>query len=191
MKATNYSWKILWFLVAVAVLVVPPISAQPPGAGEDAAFGLGEHGFGAQSPGGEGIRGQRMRRRGSRGPGRLIEFLELTEAQQEEWKAAHEAHRESAEPIMDQVRDNRTELHEAIESDNPNPTEIGELTLAGRDLRRELEASQEELRQALESVLTPEQLEKWEAFEAAGGGRRRHFGGRGRSFRGPRGGVDG
>lgn len=112
---------------------------------------------------------------------RLVEFLELTDTQKADWKAVHQAQSGVMKELQTRMAENRKSLHEALESDNPNPTEIGELTLAGRDLRSEAEGNRQELRASLEAILTSEQIERWEAYDAANGDRRS------RGRRGPRG----
>jgi DNA-binding MarR family transcriptional regulator len=96
---------------------------------------------------------------------RLVEFLGLTEAQQESWRAAHEAHRESISGVLEQLRDNRTALEEAIEAEDA--LRVGELTLEGRRLHQEMNASLEGLQAQLAGILDEEQAERWEAFKAA------------------------
>ena len=143
--------------------------AQPPSEHQDRRFG------GAAGPGHD------------RGGGRLVEFLELSEAQEEEWKAVHEAHRDATALLRDDVRANREATHAAIESDSPDPTEVGALVLAGYDLREQIKASAEALQEELKAILTPDQLDRYEAFQAANGPRRRGpRGDRGRGSRGPR-----
>jgi Spy/CpxP family protein refolding chaperone len=115
---------------------------------------------------------------------RLIEFLDLTEDQQEAWRAAHQEHRDAVSGVMTQLRDNREALEQAIEAEDA--LRVGELTLEGRRLHEQVRASAEALRGELEGVLDAEQRERWEAFrEARGHGHGPGFGRRG--HRGPRG----
>jgi Spy/CpxP family protein refolding chaperone len=102
-----------------------------------------------------------------RGPGgeRLFEFLGLSEAQQSKWRAAHEAHRDATQPLREAARANREALRDAVDAEDA--LRIGELTIEGKSLRDEMRASFESLQGDLAAILDPEQLEKWEAFQAA------------------------
>ena len=136
----------------------------------------------AQPPRGDGGRRLHMKDRSDH---RLVEFLELTEDQQEAWRAAHQAHREAISSEIEQVRENRDALEEAIEAEDA--LRVGELTLEGRRLREQMRESGEALREQLEGILDAGQRERWEAFQAAREhgprfGRRDH-----RNRRGPRG----
>lgn len=141
--------KTRWTLGAIGALLIgtltagSPAFAQPPGRGD----------------------GELRHRGGERFDARLIEFLELTEEQQAEWTAIHEANREALGALMEQVRENRTALDAAIEAEEP--LTIGELTLEGRRLREQMQAAQEDLRAQLSAILDTDQLERWEAFRAA------------------------
>ncbi|MEM1245404.1 MAG: Spy/CpxP family protein refolding chaperone [Acidobacteriota bacterium] len=145
--------RVFLFAVVMALLLVAVAAAQP--------------GFGKGRGGGE----------------RLAAFLELDESQQAEWQALREEHRASIEPLVADMKANRESLRDLLESDTADPTAVGELVLAGRDLRGEMKASREGLDASLAAVLTAEQQEKFEAFKAAAGER----GPRGRGRRGPRG----
>ncbi len=165
------TWKTTISMVAVALLLAGVTVAQPPivsgGSGPRAA---------ARAGGGH---------PGAREMNRLIEFLQLDDTQKAQWKAAHEAQAEAVKPIFEDLRANQKALHGALSSDTADATAVGTLMLAGRDLQKQLGALHEQLRQDLEAILSPEQLERWKAFEAANGGGR---GERGRGRRGPRGG---
>lgn len=98
---------------------------------------------------------------------RLAEYLELTEAQRAEAEALrerwlgdlrerHEANAASFETI-----------HEMAAADNPDPTAIGELVIQMHREREAMRAAHESYHAELVKVLTPEQAEKLEAWEAA------------------------
>ena len=148
--------------ISAGLLVAGLVWAQPPGGGRGRHFAPGD---------GPGPRGS---------GGRLAEFLELTEEQQEQWHAAHEEHAEASRGLHEQLRDNRVTFEETLSEPGPDPTTVGELFLAGRDLQAQLGESREQLEQTLKSFLTAEQIERWEAFEAARGDRGT------RRFRAPR-----
>lgn len=121
--------------------------------------------------------------KGGRGGERLAEYLELDESQRIEWQTLREEHRAALEPVLAEMKANRESLRTLLESDAADPTTVGEIVLAGRDLKNQLKAAREQLDADLVAVLTAEQQEKFEAFKAAAGER----GPRGRGRRGPRG----
>ncbi|HVS14733.1 MAG TPA: periplasmic heavy metal sensor [Thermoanaerobaculia bacterium] len=144
--------KFLMFTLTGLLALGAVAIAQPPfgGAGERSRSGL-------------------EARRGPGGPGgeRLFAFLDLSEQQQTEWKAAHEAQRDATEPLREAMRANHQALREAVEAEDA--LRIGELTLEGKRLREEMHAGFEALQAELASILDAEQREKWEAFQAARG----------------------
>ncbi len=126
---------------------------------------------GTRGPRPEGERGQRDR--GGDRMARIVEFLDLTAEQQGLWKAAHEEHRASIEPLFEQMKVNQEALQSALDTDQPDALEVGEMVIAGKGLREQIEMSKEALDSALQSILDAEQLTKWEAFQEARGGRDR------------------
>lgn len=109
-----------------------------------------------------------------RGPGPgghhdLARVLELTEQQQEQWQAAHEAHRAAVEPMIEQLRANHDAVEAAIETGDA--TAVGEAVLAGRALRAQLEAERDGLEEVVLEILDDEQEAKYTEFRE----RRRRF----------------
>jgi Spy/CpxP family protein refolding chaperone len=96
-----------------------------------------------------------------RGPGPdghghdLARVLELTEQQQEQWRAAHEAHRAAIEPLLEQLHANHDAVEAAIETGDP--TAVGEAVLAGRALHQQLVVERDGLEQAVLEILDDEQ----------------------------------
>ena len=125
------------------------------------------------------------------GNDRLIGYLELDEAQQVQWQEIHQAHREGAKESVEAARANRQALRELLESGEASAEQAGQLVLDGHSLKQDIEADHEELKQELSAVLTVEQLERFEAFQAASGDRGRRGPGprRGNGRRGGRGGA--
>ena len=111
--------------LALAALTVMPASAQPP------RRGIGE------------IHHE------------LAQELGLSEEQQAQWRAAHEAHREAIEPLREQLHANHEAVEAAIETGDP--TAVGEAVLAGRALHRELEAARDTLEETVLEILDEEQ----------------------------------
>ena len=117
---------------------------------------------------------------GSRGPHEhraLIDFLELTPEQEESWTALHEEFRQTMHTLMGQQRTLSENLRALLESDDPDPREVGSLVLAQQDYRQQLESGRADLEVQLVQILNDEQLVRYQAFRAAseilrgGGGR--------------------
>ena len=126
----------------------------------------------------------RAARRAGRGGAALAEYLGLTEQQKTAWRALHEERREAMKPIAEEGSALRKKLREAVEASSPDPTAVGEATLALEAHHKKVQAEREAFRQKLEAVLDPAQKEKLKAFEAARGGRGRPWGLRGRGLQG-------
>jgi Spy/CpxP family protein refolding chaperone len=167
-------------VAAATLLSVAGWAAVQPGAGGGPSFA------------------ERGGHRSGEGPGhfqdrrneRLARVLELTDEQIAQWEAAQLAHREATEPLRDQIQANQEALHTLLEDPAADATAVGETMLNGRSLRGEVEAAREALEAQLEALLTPAQLDRYEAIRAAGGERRGRPGahprgrGRGRGDRG-------
>ena len=94
-----------------------------------------------------------------RGPGEIhhdrARDLGLSEEQQAQWRAAHEAHREAIEPLLEQLRANHDAVEAAIETGDA--TAVGEAVLTGRVVQRELEAARDTLEETVLEILDDEQ----------------------------------
>jgi Spy/CpxP family protein refolding chaperone len=121
-------------------------------------------------------------RRAGRGGAALAEYLGLTDQQKASWRALHEQRREEMKPIVEEGRALRKRLREAVAAPSPDPTAVGEATLALEAHRQKVRAEHEAFRAKLEGLLDPGQKEKLKAFEAA----RRTLGGGRDGRRGPR-----
>jgi Spy/CpxP family protein refolding chaperone len=121
------------------------------------------------------------RSRGGHGPHqRLVQILGLSEEQQATWKSLSEQHRTDMQPLREEGKTLRHELKAATDATKPDPTKVGQATLALKQHREKVRASREAFVAQLDGVLTPEQKTKFEALRAA---RRGGPGGRG-GFRG-------
>jgi Spy/CpxP family protein refolding chaperone len=151
----------------LAALGAVPATAQPPGQGPP-----------------EGRRGQRGEA--------LFEYLGLSPEQQEQWRALHEQHREAMKPFREEGRALHQQVQKSLEAGEAEVL-VGGAVRALYDHRQEMKAAREAFQGQLESVLTAEQKEKFEAFKAARGlrGKGRGGRGRGRGARGPCGGGAG
>jgi Spy/CpxP family protein refolding chaperone len=105
--------------------------------------------------------------RAGRGGAALAEYLGLTEQQKASWRALHEQRREQMKPILEEGQALRKRLREAVEAPSPDPTAVGEATLALKAHRRKMQAEREAFQAKLEGLLDPAQREKLQAFEAA------------------------
>lgn len=113
---------------------------------------------------------------------RMVRFLDLSASQEQELEAIFEANRTAFEANREAGRTNRTALKNALGTESPDPTTVGQLVIDGKRLREQAEADREALEEQIATVLTEEQLAKWEGFQ-----RGRRFGPRG-DRRGSRGG---
>ncbi len=120
------------------------------------------------------------------GPAALVEYLGLTETQAEQWQALHEDFFTSNQALFDQRRDLQDQLHELLATDNSDAGQVGTLVLSIRGVSDQIRAAHDQLQEDLKALLTPDQVEKFEAFLAA----RASMGHRGPGGHGP-GGANG
>jgi len=110
------------------------------------------------------------------GPGgmqRAARFLELTQDQKTRLAEIEEQARPERERLRELTREAHERFRQAIEATNPDPATVGQAAIEMHALRAQHESSRESFESAFESLLTPEQLRKWEmmqASRAAGGG---------------------
>jgi Spy/CpxP family protein refolding chaperone len=121
--------------------------------------------FAAASPA-AGDRARPVRRGEGRGTA-VAEYLGLSEQQKASWRALHERQREEMKPLLEEGRALRQRLREAIEAREPDPTAVGQATLAMEAHRRALRERREAFHAQLVGLLDPAQKEKLHAFEAA------------------------
>jgi len=118
-------------------------------------------------------------RRGRHRARAIVEYLDLTQEQQDSWKALREEHRDEMKALREEGRGLRQRLQESLEADEPDAA-VGEAAKAAHAFRQHMKQAREAFEGRLQSVLTPEQREKFEAFEAV-----RAMGRKGRGARGP------
>jgi Spy/CpxP family protein refolding chaperone len=128
-----------------------------------AVFAQGRGGMTPPAPG--------MARGGQPGGGQqaLVEFLGLSTAQQEQWKAIHEQFRTSQEALVEQAKAVREQIKTQLEAATPNATAIGTLVIQQYGIREQIRAAHDALQTQLKAILTAEQLVKFEAWQAARG----------------------
>lgn len=95
-------------------------------------------------------------------------YLGLTAAQREQIQAIHQNARTQTQPLMQQLRQNRQDLHTAIVTGQP----VEALAAAQGNLLGQIAAIQANARQQIRKVLTPEQLAKLDQFQTRRGMRR-------------------
>ncbi len=87
----------------------------------------------------------------------VIRTLGLTEAQQAEWDTLLANLRAALAPLREELKDVEEALRDLLRQSNPDPTKIGELMLAGKELREQMGAAHQSYVQAFEGMLTVEQ----------------------------------
>jgi Spy/CpxP family protein refolding chaperone len=155
----------LTMVAAVALMLAPTVlSAQP-----HSERGMRPGSDGALSNGGD--PSARMER--------LIEYLDLSDAQRVQIEESMIEHRESRQALSQSMRARNESLQAMLESATPDATAIGNSVLERHELRKQMTAHQEAQISALRQMLTPEQAEKFDALMSAREFTRGEGGGRG------------
>lgn len=116
---------------------------------------------------GQGRPGHHMKHGGHHGGGMFgLQKLDLTDDQKAQVKELFERHRESAKPLFEEAKQAREELKTALAEPNPDPTRVGQLTLAVDAVRDRMKAHRGELEQQISAVLTTEQRAQWQEMKA-------------------------
>lgn len=158
----------IWTSIALLTLA-PLVFAEGPGR-ERGRFRGGpgfEHGEGHPGPGG---RGMRELRHLLSPPG----YLDLSEEQMQAVHELVEGLRNELEPLHEQSQNLRQQLNDALESESPNATTIGQTMLDLRALREQTRQIFPSYEERFARLLTPEQLTKWQAFRELRELRREH-----------------
>ncbi|NNL64786.1 MAG: Spy/CpxP family protein refolding chaperone [Myxococcales bacterium] len=156
MRKTTALWLGLMLVLGTTTLTA---------AGDGGAWGGkgGDHGFLGAHPRMEYFHAERMER--------VAAFLELTDQQQEEWKALHEQRSGDAAAQREEMR----ALHERIRglaaSENPDAAAVGELVIEAHRKMSAHRAEAEAVHAEVLSILTPEQRERFEAMQSLRGDR--------------------
>ena len=110
-------------------------------------------------------------------PERLLENLGITDVQAEQITQLREEAKSILGALHEEQKGYRQQLKTLLESEAPNPTDVGNAVIATRTLREEIGATQKSFREAFHGILT---LEQQEALEEMRNNRRRgRHGGRG------------
>lgn len=87
-------------------------------------------------------------------------FLELSEEQIEHLVAIRSAADEASRPLVQEVVARKHALAQILEGDEPNPAEVGVLTISIRELERRVVAIQIHAAAEVRAMLDDEQLER-------------------------------
>jgi Spy/CpxP family protein refolding chaperone len=125
------------------------LAAQPPGIGEF-------HGpEGARVPGSD----RRLEV--------AADYLELTDGQLVEWEGLLDSHRQTAQQEWQEIASLREQFRYLAETEDPDLAELGGLALTIHQRSEAMRSLRTELNDQLASILTPDQLEKFEALRTA------------------------
>ena len=100
-------------------------------------------------------------------PAALAAYVNLTSDEKAQWDAARQAFETAAASLHDKIESTHTQLQQLMDANSTDAAAIGSLMIAIRDTQSQLKAQHDALDSKLESVLTPEQKTKFEAFRAA------------------------
>jgi Spy/CpxP family protein refolding chaperone len=114
---------------------------------------------GGMRPGRNDQSGRRPGAQGRLGPRQLAEFLDLSQAQQDQAKALHESMRTTIEPLRDQARANREAVKAAVDAGDAQ--KAGQLLVAGKATREQIKSAHDSFQAKFEALLTAEQKSKW------------------------------
>jgi Spy/CpxP family protein refolding chaperone len=109
---------------------------------------------------------------GQRGLRGITRYLDLNEDQVEQLTAMLEQNRAKALPLFQGIRAQHERIQALTNSANPDPTTIGNLVLSIHSDRHALGRIHAELLGDFRTILTPEQLSRYEELVAAGPDRR-------------------
>ena len=105
------------------------------------------------------------------GPGQgfdaLAQYLGLTDAQKTEWQNLREATKTTVQPLMEQGRSIRDQIHTALQDGNADPTAVGKLVVQKYQIGQQIRAAHDKLQADLKATLTADQQVKFDAFNAA------------------------
>ncbi|MCZ6878338.1 MAG: hypothetical protein O7G29_09365 [Acidobacteria bacterium] len=112
---------------------------------------------------------------------RVLERLGITEPGQLELiNQVKEAAKTDLGILREEQKEYRLQLRTLLDTEDPNPTEVGNLVISARNTGQDIRSIQQSYREQFELLLTLEQLTAWEEFQSNRNNRR----GSRRGFRG-------
>ena len=75
--------------------------------------------------------------------------------------------------LVEQQRAFRQDLRTHLDSEAPDPFEVGVLVISGQDVAKEIRTSQQDFRETFQAILTSEQLESLKELHSTLNSRRR------------------
>jgi Spy/CpxP family protein refolding chaperone len=110
----------------------------------------------------QGLRGKAARRGGSpvQRLERLQQKLNLNETQMNGIRALDETRRKELESMRGELQQKRQGLHQLMRQANPNPTDVGNATLALKGERERAREINQRFMSGVKGLLTPDQLQK-------------------------------
>lgn len=96
----------------------------------------------------------------------LAAELELTAEQREAFRALRHDFEDALAPLLEHERERIQEVRTLLDRDDPDPYEVGKLTIEAHQGRLRIEALHVALREKLRSLLDAEQLERWQELES-------------------------
>ena len=98
-------------------------------------------------------------RRGEPRGEQLKMFLELTGEQMDQLKGLGQSSRESLMPLLQEMRQKKTQLRDAMEQESPDSAYVGQMIVDLKELREQLKAKRAENRDQALALLTPSQID--------------------------------
>ncbi len=107
-------------------------------------------------------------------PQRVVEEIPgITVDQLGDIDVLREEAKTTMEFLMEQQRQFRQDIRTQLDSEAPDPFEIGLLVISGRDVTNEIRTSQQDFRETFQAILTSEQLESLKGLHTTLNSRRR------------------
>ncbi len=107
-------------------------------------------------------------------PQRVVEEIPgISAGQLGEIDLLREEAKATMEFLLEQQRELRQALRTHLDSEAPDPFEVGGLVISGRDVANEIRTSQQDFRETFQAILTSEQLEALRELNTTLNSRRR------------------
>ncbi len=99
-------------------------------------------------------------------PQRILDNLGITEVQQEQISQLREDAKSILGSLHEEQKGYRQQLKTLLESEAPNPTDVGNAVIAARNVGGEIRTTQQSFRDQFQLILTQEQLTALEEFNS-------------------------